>query len=1101
MNEIKKLEILGFKSFHNKKELSIPNGLTIIVGPNGSGKSNVLEAITFVLGKSSKKDLRASRLSDLVFSGSKKLPPSDSAKITIEIDNTNRAMPIDDDIVKISRKVSKEGASIFRVNGKREVMEYVRNLLSHANIDPDGFNIVLQGEIQKFIDYSPEEKRMIIEDISGVAAFENKKHKCMLEIEKVDQAIRDARIHLNEKWKFMENLQKEKDQAEEFAKIEYQLKFKKASKLFKEKEGFEEELNKESKKLDSKQKEINVESEKRNKLNSETLRLNEETGKISREIEEKGEKEQIELSNKIQNLKVRQGELRFSIKTAEENLRKNAERRKNLIQQIETNKQNVANFEKAVKENTKKLEEQNKKIVSDEEKLEKLKNLDKERLSLLSKIFSIERELGEKDRQLYDFEEDLREKREIEQYKKDLEKIQRELKGKLEADAGVSLALGELRENHAMLSKSMHHLEGRREAVLNLLKHGVRSIIEIKSQNKIKGIHGLVSGLGKVDEEYALPLKVAGGNKVNSIVVDDEDVAKDCIDYLKREKRGFATFLPLSRLKPTKFEFDEKLNEIKGVLGFAIDLIKFNKKYDNVFKYVFANTLVVEDIETAKKVGINKIRMVTLDGELIEKSGAMTGGYRKKEISEFKETGIEEQIEKLVLELKKLGNQIFSHDSEHANLSDEIFNLRTKENGFMSKIREINIDISAYEKLKKDIDEKKKERDSIKSEMDSLPKKVDEALSSKLKGELDKERAEAGKLSSQINGDGIQTRITNGEIGQTQGVLKQLEKEILLFTNSLDEDKKELVSVERNLGETDKEETKFHEKLRQLFETRKKLNETIQNNEIKKVGIDNLISKLRDESQVFEIKINEFKAKIESRLIGLEDYKEIEIKDVKESLEKLDREITELQIKHTNFGPVNMRALESYKEAETEYNNLKERVDKLDVEKNSVINAMNEVESQKKESFMEAFENIAKYFAHNFDVLAPGGEGKLTLENPENPFEAGIDLVARFAGNPMVSLRAMSGGQKTLTTIAFIFAIHSYKPSPFYIFDEIDAALDKENSAHLGKLLTELSSTSQFIVISHNDNITSEAATMYGVTVNALGESQILTIKLPEEKK
>ena len=217
MNEIKKLEILGFKSFHNKKETPIPNGLTLIVGPNGSGKSNVLEAITFVLGKSSKKDLRAARLSDLVFSGSKKLPPSDSAKVTIEIDNTNRAMPIDDDVVKISRKVSKEGSSVFRVNGKREVMDYVRNLLLNANIDTDGFNIVLQGEIQKFIDYSPEEKRLIIEDISGVAAFEDKKHKCMLEIDKVEQAIRDARIHLNEKLKFMENLQKEKDQAEEFA--------------------------------------------------------------------------------------------------------------------------------------------------------------------------------------------------------------------------------------------------------------------------------------------------------------------------------------------------------------------------------------------------------------------------------------------------------------------------------------------------------------------------------------------------------------------------------------------------------------------------------------------------------------------------------------------------------------------------------------------------------------------------------------------------------------------------------------------------------------------------------------------------------------------
>lgn len=1101
MNTIKKLEILGFKSFYNRKEINLPTGLNVIIGPNGSGKSNILEAICFVLGKTSRKELRAERLGDLVYNGGKKLPAANFAKVTIEIDNKNRAMPIDDDLVKISRKVDKEGHSVFRINGKREILDYVKNVLSHANFDPDGFNIVLQGEIEKFVDMSPEDRRKLIEDICGVSQYEEKKHKCMLELDKVEQKMKEAKIVLNEKMKHMDELKKEKEQAEEHLKLEHSLKVKKASKLLKEKEIIEKEREKIKKDFDAKEKEISSETERRNKVSSEIIEQNSKLEELNRTISEKGEKEQIELNKKIETLKIHSGELKISIRNAEDAIRKANERKNNILGGIESDKKSVSSLESSIAHMSKSAEEQNKKIHNDEEKLDKLKNLDRERLSLLSKIAGIDNELMSKNHELMEFEEQIQEQKEIVIHEKELGKIQKELSEKLGKDSEFALSSGELKEKQSELLKKMHQLEGKREVMLNLLKRGVRAILDAKSKNTIKGIHGVVSNLGKVNDEYALPLRIAAGNKANSIVVDDENIARDCIDHLKSEKQGIATFLPLNRLKPKNAEKDESLKKMVGVIGYAIDLIKFNKKYEDVFKYVFANTLIVDNIETAKKVGINRIRMVTLEGDLIERSGAMVGGYRKKEISGFKETEIEDEIEKLFSMLKVIGTKILAIESERSVLSEETMKLRTKAYELESKIKKVEIDINRYEILKKEIEEKTDQKNVFKAELDSLPKKIDENSLNKLTEELRKQRDAVNQSLAELRGKELQIKITNSDINDLQNVLRTLEKERVIFSKSLEEDKEEIVSVEKSLEATFEEEKKFHEKLRELFDDRHKLSENIKNDEIKKVKIEETISHIREQSQELSLKIAELNAKIESRTSALEEYKDIEIKEVRENIERIEQQIIELQTLLINFGAVNMRALDIYKEVEKEYNELKERIDKLEEEKNGVISAVNEVEAKKKGSFMEAFENIAKYFSDCFAGLSPNGEGKLILENPENPFEGGVEIIARPGGKKMVSLRAMSGGEKTLTTLAFIFAIHSYQPSPFYIMDEIDAALDKENSEKFGRLLAFQAKQSQFIVISHNDNVISEADNVFGVHMNELGESQVVSLKLPEKKE
>ena len=421
MNHIKKLEIYGFKSFSGRKELIFPMGLNCIMGPNGSGKSNVTEAICFVLGKASRKDLRAERLGDLVYNGGKKLAPSKFAKVTIVLDNKNRKFPIDEDEIKISRKVDREGRSLFRVNGKRETREYVKNLLAHANIDPDGYNIVMQGEIEKFIDLSTEERRKIIEDLAGISIYEEKKHKCLLELEKVEQKLKEANIVLSEKVKHMEELKKEKEQAENYERLQRELRIKKASKLMKEMQQLIEEKNHIDNKLKRKEEEIEKETQAKNKVSEKINQLNNVIEDINKKTQELGETEQIELNNQIEQLKIKLNELSSETKSFQNELKRIELRKQQIKKDVEINEENLIKIKSQKEELKSKIQEKTKALTELKEKQKKLANLDKERMTALSKIAELEKEVIELKSEFERLKEKQKELEEKEKLKKELE--------------------------------------------------------------------------------------------------------------------------------------------------------------------------------------------------------------------------------------------------------------------------------------------------------------------------------------------------------------------------------------------------------------------------------------------------------------------------------------------------------------------------------------------------------------------------------------------------------------------------------------------------------------------------------------------------------
>ena len=1028
------------------------------MGPNGSGKSNLIEAICFVLGKASRKDLRAEKLGDLVYHGGKKLSPSKFAKVTIILDNSKKQFHgIEEPELKISRMVDKEGRSVYRVNGKRQPREYIKNILNTVNIDPDGYNIVLQGEIAKFIDLSLDERRKIIEDLSGISIYEGKKHKAMLELEKVKKRLSEARIIITEKQKHMEELNREKEQAEQFKSVQDMLNFKKASKIFRERKNLEASKSIVQKQFDDKESEITGHLNSRNELIRKVNENDTLLEEITKTLEHSGEVEQVELTKEIEAIKNRQNELRILIQSEETELKRIEERKNQIKSDIEINEKSSSSSNKTIEETVEQIKIIKENLESREKEFIKLSNVDKEKVSLLAKLNELDNELINIGGQLRELKRAEEEQNYAEELKKEMQGLEQKLKQSLDDNSGLSLKISQLRDRHTELLKEIHQLEGKKEVLLRLLNKGVQAIISAK--DRFRGIHGLVSELAKTEKEYALPLKVAAGSRTDSIVVDNEDVAKECIEYLRANELGIATFLPLNKVRGSseKNPIDTKT----GAIDYAINLITFSQKYKNIFEYVFGDTLIVKNIASAKAIGINKIRMVTLHGDLIDKSGAMSGGYRKQQGIGFDQAPIDERIEDLKKKVGDIDGEMGNLDSAFQKSSEECTHLRSRIYTIESQLEKIEKhDLGEIEELEKRLGNKREEQERIKKELEKLPQQVEMEVLEKLDEKIKQLRDQLSEDEAKKRGIEFELQISGRDMERAENLLKGLEKEKISFENKINENKKEMETVSCKLKEKEEEEKKFYGKLRELYARRNKITDLTKVLELEKAKLENTIEKLREHANDFKLKMAEYNAKIEAKNTALGEYSEIKIENVEETPEELESMIVELEQKVSAFGNINMRALDVFREVEKDFNELKGRYDLLEGERVEVLKIIDEIELKKKEVFLKSFESVERNFSRIFAHLSPGGDAKLILENNEDPFEGGVDIIARPGGKKVSSLRAMSGGEKTLTALAFIFAVQEYNPSPFYIMDEVDAALDKENTEMLAELLGRYSSLS-----------------------------------------
>lgn len=825
---ITKIVLQGFKSFNRKTVIPFSKGFTAIAGPNGAGKSNIVDAITFVLGKISAKSLRAERLQKLIYDGAGIKKGAQQAVVHLYFDNKKRVFPFEQDEIVITRKINKKGISVYKLNGRTTTRDKILQTLSIAKIRPDGYNIVYQGDATRILDMNAIERRKIIDEISGIEEYNRRKERALLDLQKVDEKLSQAEIIYRQKLENLKKVEKERNAALKYEELKQKIAIIKAS-IIQQKI---KELQKKREKLLAKQKSF------------EEFLIN---------IKEKLEEVENKLAEKEADVaKVLKQILKFS-----KQIEKERERIK-LQSQIELNKSLIENY-----------------------------------------------------------------KNEIERIKSNIEKLRA--------------------------------IEEKSELIALKTPRPVREILKLN----LKGVYGTIKDVIKVPEKFKTAIEVAAGNHLFDIIVEDEDVAMFCISYLKEEKIGKANFIPLNKITTRKFVKNELL-KYDGVLGLASDLIKYDIKFLKAINFVFGNTLIVKDLETAKRIGIGKARMVTLDGDLIELSGYMSGGYSLAQHPKTMTKKIEEEI-KIYLNQKQ-------------KLEKELENLERITKELEEKVSKIKVQKESYQSLEK------------------------------------------VKLASEL----------------------EIEK---------------------------------------LKNKRKKLYE-------KKALTENKISELKIEIAKLEVELNSL----------FEEMKQYQnVKPISQDISTLVKMLRNYEQQLKQIGVVNLKAIQEYEEVKKDFEEYKQKYEKILEERKAVLKLIEEIEEKKKEVFMKTLNQVSSKFAEVFYKLT-GGNAVLQLEDDD--INKGLIIKANPKGGRPINIDALSGGEKTITALAFIFALQFYKAAPFYVLDEVDAALDKENSKKFAQFVKNLSKNSQFIVITHNDQTLKFAEKIYGVTLEN-GESKILTVKLP----
>lgn len=1162
VTKVNRIEMKGFKSFANKTEILFGERFNCVLGPNGSGKSNILDALCFVLGKSSAKGMRVEKSANLIYNGGKLKDPAKEGMVAIYFDNAKKVFPEPTPDVKISRIIKTSGQSVYKINDKVRTRQQVLDLLSMARIDPDGHNIILQGDIIHLIEMSQNDRRGIVEEIAGISVYEDKKDKALKELQRVEEKMNEAEIILTERKTYLHELKRERDQALKFKDLDDKIKRNKATLVHLNGKKKKDELKKREKDVserDDLMKKIDGEMEK---IRKEIVENKKKIEEINQEVERKGEKEQVALHKDVEILKVeiavgsqridtlkserikieeRKAELEKNLKDLEEKVKARTGLTDDAKKHLRMREDTVKDFERKIDEFRKKNQ------LSDAVDIDKkIEAIDKEADALQEEIVKIRESqanlLREKDRleiavQSIDqkIEKVLSVEKEnktaiadLKRRKEEFRKVTLELSKRLQDSSSFAVQLDNARKNLLARKEDAGKLKTKQSAIAENVAGGVaiQKILEMKG--KEKGIHGTVSDLGIVQSKYSLALEVAAGARIKSIVVENDAIAAKCIAYLKQNRFGVATFLPLNKLQTPSS--DGTLPKGAGVHGLAIDLVSFKPQYKKVFEYVLSGTVVVDDVETARSVGIGKARMVTIDGDLMEKSGAMQGGFRKKESLGlgFQEKEVSEGLDRIEKEIANIESVIASLEEKRRDTDSAIERLRefkANEEAEILKIEKTlhlesgDLDVSRSQKGKiavelkelekkadavvQDVSKRNKKLAELKMEKQELRERITQMRSPRLLAELNTFEEKKKELLQECvdirgeikNADSEIANVFSPERESIQKIIRQQEKEKGVFDKEREELEKGIGSKKKSLSEKEESEKKFYAQFKELFTKR-----TLASNAVAKLE-EKAAQKERDrrEGEQKGNLVSLDMARLRAELAGIEEegkqYAGVGIFEDKDPAEIM-KEIGQFEKMASDIGAVNMKALEIYERVESEYKILHEKRASLVKEREDVLVMINEIDSKKRELFMKTFAVMTKNFQTIFKSLSTKGEAYLELENENDPFAGGLEIKVRLVGKKFLDIRSLSGGEKTLTALAFLFAIQEHEPASFYVLDEVDAALDKRNSELLAQLIKSYSDKAQYIVISHNDQVISTADLLYGISMTEHGISKVTSLKI-----
>ncbi|MBO5159987.1 MAG: chromosome segregation protein SMC [Lachnospiraceae bacterium] len=1181
---LKSIEVHGFKSFANKIVFDFHNGITGIVGPNGSGKSNVADAVRWVLGEQRVKQLRGSNMQDVIFSGTETRKPQGYAFVAITLDNADKQLPVDYEEVTVARRLYRSGESEYLINGTVCRLKDVQEMFYDTGIGKEGYSIIGQGQIDKILSTKPEEARELFDEATGIVKFKKRKKNAEKKLEEEKQNLLRVNDILTELEKQLGPLKRQSETAKEYLKKRDTLKIydvnlflmemeriKQAQKDLEEKtiivqNDFEDSKKSyENCKLEYEHIEKEIEGlnegieEKKTLLTENALQKKQYEGQIAvlkaqnnsalsndkhlksrkeailRETEEKESQKEEFLKEKYK-LDMQLADMKGVLAEAEENLESVQQRILDLNHSIEYCKNEIIQLlnEKASTKG---------KIQRYDTMLEQVQI---RKAEVSSKILSLKTEENENESGLAEA-------------KREFEEVNSVIRGYNEQKTVIEQEIEDyvksLRElNHLLeVGQSAYHREASRlESLRNLTErydgygNSIRKVMEQKKNQS--GILGVVADLIKVEKNYEVAIETALGGSIQNIVTDNEQTAKSMIQYLKANKLGRATFLPLTSIKGNNIFNKENVLKETGVIGVAHTLVKTEEKFSVLAKYLLGRTLVVDHIDNAirlQKKYDQTLRIVTLEGESLNPGGSMTGGAFKNNSNLL---GRRREIEELELSVKQLSIEL---EERKAQVEDT----KAKRTACYGTLDEIN------EKLSKEF---------VKQNTAKMQLNLYEQKKQEFEGSLNKLRSELKELEGQIQDIITSRKEIAAELKGSDIKEKANEVSIARYQEELVEYQEKEVDCKEEVEELHLQNASFQQKKEFVQENIRRIEEELHRLKEEKESLDETIAHSRDDAEAREEGIATLQGQIEE-LTGISEKTEQEktallekkeellsknkdffdkreqlsgrINDLdkelyrlgtqKEKLEEsaenfinymwqeyelthhealpmkdeqfsdrqeLKRSIAKIKEEIKQLGNVNINAIEDYKEISERYEFMnKQRNDLVEAE-DMLKNIISELDEGMKRQFTEMFAKIQVEFDKAFKELFGGGKGTLELIDPEDILETGVRIISQPPGKKLQNMMQLSGGEKALTAIALLFAIQNLKPSPFCLLDEIEAALDDSNVGRFANYLHKLTKNTQFIVITHRRGTMAAADRLYGITMQEKGVSALVSVNLIEEE-
>ncbi len=1195
---LKQIELENFKSFGRKMSIPLLNGFTAVTGPNGSGKSNISDAILFVLGPKSSKALRAVKLTDLIFNGGNDKQPASYCKVSLVFDNADRLIPIDAEEVRLTRHVKLADNDIgynsyFFVNDRKSTLTEFDYLLASARISAEGYNVVQQGDVTRITTMSPMDRRKILEDISGISKYDEEMGRAEAEKKQADENIDKVSFILSENGKQLSQLEQERTAALRWLQTRDKVSAARSKMAHKRRELAEAEMRELQERIVHINQDIENARSRRIQLTGEIEAAEKRVLDLEHQIDEKG-------GPAFKDFKERMDAVKIALARCQDNAAKSGDEEKGLQQEIKERSEEkvkagaeikrletelrtseeglrvvVASLEAVTAEAKglqdkisssddelaaleKKVHELDAKVKEAEERTHVL-TLEKERAQARqsraeSGLAALEEELRQKEFDLKDAEWRLKEVSKVDRSSAgEIKTLTEQLFLKRNLERKLNQELAELEDSIKRLNREYTSLSAEKEAADNIARgftRAVRGILEARDRGELKGIHGTISQLAEVDPKYEVALNVAAGARMQSIIVDDDEVAAKAIQHLKSNNLGRATFLPLNKMLDGRPR-GKAVMAAKEAAGYAIDLISFDEKYRAAFWYVFGDTVVVDTLEKARRL-MGGVRLVTAGGELIEASGAMVGGASESSggpkfgaSARGKLEEIGEQLRKATELSEKLGQQLRQAREEGMAAETRIRELNSQGGGAEAKAAGIETSVKEFkarlvkigadrEALRREIEEALKALQiaekgmaqagaasaGLVSERENARRRILVLAPKEISAALREAQAKVVELSSKRSSlDGSVATLTT-RISLVRGRLAELDASIVemkakseqMKTSALEWARKEeqarieLAALRKIEESMDRELAELRLKKEAEARTKAKLESDREQASARAETSTDIVITLNTKMAAAEERSKEAAAEI----IQIN----VPVAHPLPTLDEIKSELAKAEALLESMGRVNLRAIEDYDEKNARHIELKGELKRLEDQRRELLKLMLDLTERKKAELFKVHTAVNERFKEIYADLSQGGESDLILEDPDDPFKGGLIMKAKPRNGKVLRLEALSGGEKSLTALAFIFALQQYQPSPFYLLDEVDMFLDAVNSDMVAQRVAKSSTTAQFVQISLRRVTLNRADHIIGVTKPVGGISQVIIrpnigdvkelaeeLKLPEENE